>query len=194
MIVNSLLILGAGGHGRSIYEMAISLDLFTHVAFLDDGAHSAEQALEKHIIGRIDKLCEFAPKYTHAVVGIGNNSVRETLQSKAMDAGFIISTLIHPRAMVSPSAQIEMGTVILAGAIIGANVKIGKGVIVNCQTVVDHDGVLEDFSHLGVGVSLAGNSLIGRSAFVQAGSSGGYNCHIEPYAKCAPGTVLETRA
>jgi sugar O-acyltransferase (sialic acid O-acetyltransferase NeuD family) len=193
-MANSLLILGAGGHGRSIYELASSLDTFTHVEYLDDNSEYANELLKNRIIGRIDQLCEFASHYTHVVVGIGNNSVRETLQLRAQDAGLIVSTLIHPKAIVSPSAKIGIGTVILSGAIIGAEVSIGKGVIVNCQTVVDHDGVLEDFSHLGVGVSLAGNSLIGRSAFVQAGSCGGYNSHIEPYAKCAPGTVLETRA
>jgi sugar O-acyltransferase (sialic acid O-acetyltransferase NeuD family) len=193
-MANSLLILGAGGHGRSIYEMALSLDIFSYVNYLDDDSESANKMLKDRILGRIDQLSEFAPRYTHVVVGIGNNSVRETLQIQALNAGFVVPTLIHPKAIVSPSANIEMGTIILSGAIIGANVNIGKGVIVNCQTVVDHDGKLEDFCHLGVGVSLAGNSLIGRSAFVQAGSCGGYNSHIEPYAKCAPGTVLETRA
>jgi len=192
-MADSLLILGAGGHGRSIYELAQLSGSFAKINYLDDSINPSEN-ISRRVIGRIKQLGEYASNYSHAIVGIGNNKLREELQYKIIEYGVKPATLIHPKAIVSPSARIERGSVIFAGAIIGIEVRVGQGVIINCNSVVDHDGVLEDFSHLGVGVNLAGNSLIGRSAFVQAGSSGGYSSHLESFATCAPGTVLKTRA
>ncbi len=192
-MTDSLIIIGAGGHGKSIYEMAILSGIFSRIAYLDD-SWSPEDESQPLIIGSVDNLAKYSLSFSHAIVGIGNNKVRERLQQQLSDVGFKLVTLIHPRACVSPSAKIGSGVVIFAGAVLGVDVNIGDGVIVNCSCVIDHDSRLGDYSHLGVGVNLAGNSDIGRSAFIQAGSSGGYNAYVEPNAICTPGTVLKTRA
>jgi len=49
-MANSLLILGAGGHGRSIYEMALSLDIFSYVNYLDDDSESANKMLKDRFL------------------------------------------------------------------------------------------------------------------------------------------------
>jgi len=189
---DSLLILGAGGHGRSIYELATLTGLFSRIAYLDDSWNS-DAAEHGRVIGCISQLEQYTSLYSQVVIGIGNNQVREQLHAKVENCGLVLATLIHPKAIVSASVQPGPGSVIFAGAVIGVDVRIGNGVIINCNATVDHDGVLEDFSHLGVGVHLAGNSHIGRRAFVQAGSCGGYNSQLESFAVCAPGTVLKTR-
>lgn len=189
----SLLILGAGGHGRSIYELASLSGTFSNISFLDDSWKSEDDERSR-IIGCIDQLEEYSLLYTHAVIGIGNNKVREQLQCLAVKAGLTLPTLIHPKAIISPSVKLGAGTTIFAGVVIGVDACIGQGVIVNCAATIDHDAILEDFSHLGVGVHLAGSSYIGRSAFIQAGSCGGYMSYADPYSVSAPGTVLKTRA
>ncbi|MGC6387344.1 sugar O-acyltransferase [Ewingella sp. S1.OA.A_B6] len=192
-MTDSLLILGAGGHGRSIYELASLSGAFSHIAYLDDSWKPGGEK-RSNIIGCIDQLKEYAPRYTHAVIGIGNNNVREQLQCQALNLGLKLATLIHPKAIVSPSVKVGSGTVIFAGVVIGVDAHIGQGVIINCTSTVDHDGMLEDFSHLGVGVHLAGSAHIGKNAFVQVGSCGGYKAYVEAFSVCAPGTVLKTRA
>ncbi|WP_159282058.1 PglD-related sugar-binding protein [Rahnella variigena] len=192
-MTDSLIIIGAGGHGKSIYEVAASSGKFSRIAYLDDSwiPNDEERSL---IIGLVEDLAKYSTIFSHAIIGIGNNKVRENLQQQVSDAGLKLVTLIHPHACVSPSAKIGNGVVIFAGTVLGVDVKIGDGVIVNCSCAIDHDSKLGDYSHLGVGVNLAGNSDIGRSAFIQAGSSGGYNTYVEPYAICTPGSVLKTRA
>lgn len=192
-MTDSLLILGAGGHGRSIHELATLSDAFSHIAYLDDSWKACDDE-RSNIIGCIAQFKEYAPRYTHAVIGIGNNKVREQLQCQALNLGLKLATLIHPKAIVSPTVKVGAGTVIFAGVIIGVDAHIGQGVIINCASAVDHDGTLEDFSHLGVGVHLAGSAHIGKSAFVQVGSCGGYMAYADPFSVCAPGTVLKTRA
>ncbi|WP_435945591.1 acetyltransferase [Dryocola sp. BD586] len=188
----SLLILGAGGHGRCIAELAIQLDQYAQIAFLDD-SWQGETCRNAKIIGRIDSLKDHKI-FTHAVVGIGNNSVRKILHQRLVAEGFELATLVHPAAWVSPSAQLGRGCVIFAGVVIGPAARIGDGAIVNCNATVDHDGMIEDFAHLGVGVQLAGECHIGQGAFVQAGSSGGFRAFAEPYNTYIPGSTLKSRA
>ena len=188
----SLLILGAGGHGRCIAELAIQLDQYAQIAFLDDSWQEGTCRNSK-IIGRMDSLKDHTV-FTHAVVGIGNNSVRETLQQRVLAEGFELATLVHPAAWVSPSAQLGRGCVVFAGVVIGPATQIGDGAIVNCNATVDHDGIVGDFAQLGVGVQLAGGCHIGQGAFVQAGSSGGLKAFADPYTTYAPGSNLKSRA
>lgn len=186
--MHDLLILGAGGHGRTLCEMAKVLG-YADIVFLDENASSFPEVNER-IIGKISELQLHINKAKNVVVGIGNNKVREELQQQIVSLGFNPVTLIHPSAFVSLSATIGEGSVVLAGVVVGANAKIGMGAIVNSHSTVDHDSALGDFAHLGVGVHLAGCADIGKSAFLQAGTVGGYNAKVDDYSVCPAGTVL----
>jgi UDP-3-O-[3-hydroxymyristoyl] glucosamine N-acyltransferase len=87
-------------------------------------------------------------------------------------------TVIHPSAIVSPSAVIGQGCAIMAGAIIGTAAHLGNGVIVNCGAVIDHDAQVHDYAHLGVNTSMAGHTISGKKAWMQAGSALGFGVHL----------------
>ena len=72
------------------------------------------------------------------------------------------------------------GTAIMAGAIVGTEARLGGGAIVNCGAVVDHHATVEDFGHLGVNASMAGGMVLGRCAWLQAGSALGYGVKFAP--------------
>jgi sugar O-acyltransferase (sialic acid O-acetyltransferase NeuD family) len=186
--MHDLLILGAGGHGRTLRETAKELG-FADVVFLDDN-ESPYSDVASLIIGKISELNVHISGVKNIIVGIGNNGIRERLYQELLHAGIHPLTLIHPSAIVSPSAKIGSGSVILPGAIVGANTILGVGTIINCHSTVDHDAVLGDFAHLGVGVHLAGSANIGKAAFLQAGTVGGYNAKVGDYTVCPPGTIL----
>ena len=186
--MHDLLILGAGGHGRTLYETARLLG-YKDIVFLDDNT-SACQEINQLIIGKISELQFHIGKVSHVAIGIGNNKVREQLYQQLLGLGIHPVTLIHPFAFVSPSATLAEGTVVLAGAVVGANAKLGLATIVNSHSTIDHDAILGDFAHLGVGVHLAGSAVIGKAAFLQAGTVGGYNTKVDDYSVCPAGTIL----
>ena len=189
----NLLIIGAGGHGQCIAEVASLSGEFSQIVFLDDSWQpGGDQA--SNLIGRIEQLAEHKHSFSHVIIGIGNNNVREKIHTKVLGQGMNLATLIHPTAFISTSAQIGKGTVVFAGVVIGSNTRIGDNVIINCNSTVDHDGFVDDLVHIGVGVQLAGSSHIGRGAFIQAGSCAGFNAFVEPYAVFAPGSILKSRA
>ena len=186
--MHNLMILGAGGHGRTLCEMARLLG-YTDIVFLDDNASPIHDT-NKLIIGKISELQLHIEKASHVAIGIGNNKLREQLYQQIISLGIHPVTLIHPFAFISPSATIAEGSVVLAGAVVGANAKLGVGTIVNSHSTVDHDSTLGDFAHIGVGVHLAGGAVIGKSAFLQAGTVGGYNAKVDDYSVCPAGTIL----
>lgn len=191
-----LLILGAGGHGRSVAEAAQLSGAFDVSGFLDDGLPVGQTVLMSSILGtigglgRVDYLRRYRTACDQAIVAVGNNAVRENLMQHLIDMDFDLATVIHPRAFVSPSAVVGMGSAVMAGAIVGTEAHLGIGVIVNCCAVVDHHGKVGDFGHLGVSACMAGGSILGRNAWIQAGCALGYGVEVPAAAVLRPGTAL----
>jgi sugar O-acyltransferase (sialic acid O-acetyltransferase NeuD family) len=178
-----LLILGAGGHGRSVAE-AVNLGTeFELVGFLDDGCPKADIA---PVLGPTASLADHRAQADFAIVAIGNNRVREGCFERLRAAGFELATVIHPRAFVSPSARTEPGCAVMAGAIVGTEAILEAGAIVNSGAIVDHHCRMEAFSHLGTNACMAGHSILGRGAWMQAGSALGYQVRLAPWEVLSP--------
>jgi sugar O-acyltransferase (sialic acid O-acetyltransferase NeuD family) len=180
VLSTDLFIVGAGGHGRSVAEAANLSGAFTVIGFWDDSLPVGEVVLGVPVIGAVHSIRDVSTSGVHVVVAIGNNLVREDLIHRLSSFGFCLATVIHPRAFVSPSAVVGYGSAIMAGAIVGTEARLGIGTIVNCGAVVDHHAVVEDFGHLGVNAGMAGGTVLGRCAWMQAGSALGYGVKVAP--------------
>lgn len=185
-----LLIVGAGGHGRSVAEAVLAAVKYQLVGFVDDAAPSLQHVWDLPVFGAAVDLARYRAYADAAIVAVGNNRLREELHQRLYAAGFELATVVHPRAIVSPRAVVGAGSAIMAGAMVGTEAQLGMGVIVNCGAVVDHHCRVEDFGHLGVNAAMAGGAVLGRGAWMQAGSALGYGVKIEAGVVLAPGTAL----
>ena len=149
------LILGSGGHGRSVAD-AIRAQGDVVVGFLDDGRPADELVAGVPVLGPLRLAWDGAPNPDRFVVAIGNPVLRQRWQHVLEGAGAPVGVVVHPRACVSPSAQLAPGCVVLAGAVINADARLERGVLVNSGAVVDHDAICDACSQLGV--SCAGSS------------------------------------
>lgn len=183
-----LLVVGAGGHGRSLAEAAELTGQFTVVGFLDDTLPAGETVLGVPVLGPVASMAQHRAAADQAMVAIGNNAVREKLMLQLAAVGFEWATVVHPRAIVSPSVVLGAGSAVMAGAIVGTEARLGVGAIVNCGAVVDHHATVEDFGHLGVNASMAGGTVLGRGAWMQAGSALGYGVKVAAGEVLLPGT------
>lgn len=157
-----LIIIGAGGHGRVVSEVA-SLNGYREIAFLDDRLIGNES-----VIGKISDFKAYIDT-ADFFVAVGDNRVRRSMFMMLSDNHAELVTIVHPNAVVSPTASVGRGVVVMAGAVINAGAKIGDGVIVNTCCSVDHDGELGAFCHVAVGAHLAGTCRIGENTFIGAG-------------------------
>jgi sugar O-acyltransferase (sialic acid O-acetyltransferase NeuD family) len=159
-----LIIVGAGGHGRVASDIA-SLVGYSDICYLDDSDISG-----MNVIGKVSDFVKYV-READFFVAIGNNKTRERLYNEMKSSGADIVSLVHPAAVIAPSVKIGSGSIIMAGAVVNNGALLGTGVIVNTCSSVDHDCIIEDFSHISVGAHLAGTVSIGKRAFICAGAT-----------------------
>lgn len=156
-----LLIIGAGGHGHVVKEVAEATGQYEQIEFIDDNSDIA--------IGKTADLEKLHAEYESAFVSIGNNSLREILIQKLIDTGYNVPILIHPSAYVSKSARIGHGTIIEPKASVNANASIGSGCIISVGTILDHNVVIEDYCHINSGSIVCNASRVLKGTKVDAG-------------------------
>lgn len=162
--MRNLLILGAGGHGQIVREIAELMGCFNLIDFLDDNREIS--------IGKLSEINKFKYLYTDFFVALGDNFLRLTMIEKLVSEGYEIPILIHPRAYVSATSKIEIGTVIEALAVINTNATISKGCIIDSGAIIDHDAIL------------------GKGVHADCGSIVKAYCRIEDFIKVDAGNVV----
>lgn len=168
-MASKLLIVGAGGFGRAVAEAAEATEEFNVVGFVDDRFPELSTVAGKPIVGATTELGQLKKLADWIAIAIGDNQIRAALTELAIQNGFRLASIIHPRAFVSPSVEIGAGSTIMAGSIIGSGCVIGEGVIVNYGCVIDHDCTVRAFAHLSVGACMAGGSSLGTQAVLHPG-------------------------
>lgn len=160
-----LIIIGAGGHGRVIADIALK-NGYKNIFFVDDFAKG--ECMDFPIVGTVDKTQELNDGKTDFVVAVGDNKVREDIACR-----FNVSwaTLIHPSAQIGTNVTVGEGTVVMANAVINPGVVIGNHCIINSASVVEHDCKISSFVHISVRAALGGTVEIGKSTFVGIGAA-----------------------
>lgn len=162
-----LLILGAGGHGKVVREVALSIcninqkAVYEIVDFLDDQSEIA--------VGKIAELEKFRDKYSDVFCGIGNNTTRKQLLDKAKELGFHIPVLIHSTAYISSSALMEAGTVVEPKAIVNTNTVVHRGCIISVGAILDHDVEIGEFAHVNAGAIVKAGGRVESGKKLDAG-------------------------
>ncbi len=185
---NKLIIIGASGHGKVVADIALKMNRWQSVAFLDDN-ESKNSLIGIQVIGKSADAFNYIDD-CDIFVGIGNNRIREELQSCLEMSGACIPTLIHPSATIGEMVKVGVGTVVMAGAVINCCTGIGKGCIVNTGVTIDHDNVIEDYVHISPGVHLAGTVRIGNGSWLGIGSVVSNNVNITSGCRIGAGAVV----
>lgn len=167
-----LLIVGAGGHGRVICDIASLIHRYSRIEFLDDRFGAIKDPFpDTPVIGKINDAAALNEENTEFIVAIGDNNTRESITRQLEAVGVTFATLIHPSAIIGRDVRIGKGTVVMAGSVIQTGTRIGEGCILNTTSSVDHDGMIDDFCHISVGAHLCGAVTVGKGTFVCAGST-----------------------
>ncbi|QUG86557.1 acetyltransferase [Bacillus nitratireducens] len=184
----TLLIIGASGHGKVIADIALKMNKWQSIAFLDDN-ENVKSSMGIEIIDKSTSISRYISDYEF-FVGIGNNAIREKIQRQLEVEGASIPVLIHPSAVIGEQVYVEAGTVVMAGAVINCCTKIGKGCIINTASTIDHDNVIEDYVHISPGAHLAGTVKVGRGTWLGVGSIVSNNINVTSKCKIGAGAVI----
>lgn len=179
--MKKLIIIGAGGHGKVISDIAVR-NGYGEVVFLDDNEILTECA-GFPVIGKISNAVEIEGD---KIVAIGDAKIRKRMQENLDN----IVSLVHPDAAISRRVKVGKGTVIMAGAVINSDTVIGEGCIINTCSSVDHDCKIGSYSHISVGTHVAGTVDIGERTWIGAGTTVSNNINICSDCMIGAGSVV----
>lgn len=165
----NILVIGAGGHAKSVIDALISCGEYKKIAVLED--FGAEEVLSFKVIGKVSDASKFLDEYENAVVAVGNNQFRLKTINELKQIGFKLPVIKHKTAYLSSFSTVGEGSVLLANSVINAGAEIGRGVIINSSVTVEHDCEISDGVHLSPNSVLCGAVSVGSETWIGAGAT-----------------------
>lgn len=170
-----VVILGAGGHARSVIDVIRSQNQYEIagcVAQISQDLAGVPGVPEVPILGDDSILPALRQKgFSYIFVAIGNNRIRAKLYKKVCEMGFHPVNAISPHAYLSPTVQLGRGICVMPGAVLGINTVVGDNAIINTRCSVDHDCSIAAHVHLAPGVTLSGTVTVGAGTQLGTGAS-----------------------
>lgn len=168
-----LYIFGASSQGLVVAEAAVASRQYAVMGFIDDNAPSPDDGSQPtHSLWPVFKREQIDASASHRlIIAVGDNAARARLTHEMSDAGWIMTTIVHPTAWISPSATIGLGIYVGPQAAINAQAHIEDGVIINTGAIVEHHCNVARFAHLCPRTALAGHVTIGQMTMVGTGAS-----------------------
>ena len=164
----NLILVGGGGHCKSVIEVAESVG-YEIKGILDMPDEVGKEVLPGHkIIGTDDDIPQYVEECDFVItVGfIKNPALRIKLYNKVKAAGGRLATIIASTAHVSKYAELGEGTVIMHHAFVNAGAKIGDNCIINTFVNIEHDAEVGNQCHISTGTMVNGECKIGENCFI----------------------------
>lgn len=177
-----MVLFGAGGHARVVYESlktaGVEIDgIFDHNSEIKTfaglpvvHAYSSQEFLNQRVI-----------------IAIGNNEARARLAEIIKHE---YGRCIDRTALIAPSTKISQGSMVLLGAAVQSNVLIDEHAIVNTRAIVEHDCHIGKFAHIGPAAVICGAVKVGVGAFIGANSTVLPGIEIGDWATVGAGSVV----
>lgn len=167
--MQKLIVVGAGGHARSVVDIALQNDEFELVGCIDPGNGDV---LGIPVIGNDSDLPALRKKGIQNIfIAVGSNSRRNALFKEALRIGFEPVNIISRHSVISPRVRLGIGICVMAGAVVNVNVVIGDNSIINTRCSIDHDCKIGMSSHIAPGVTVSGTVVIGEGVHIGTGTS-----------------------
>jgi len=168
-VSRSLLIVGAGGHGKVVGDAALATGKWDTIAFVDDQISPNVSVIGLPVLGPTSTLHGLCGTFISIAVAIGTSSERIRMLEHCRSLGFELPIIVHPSAAVSPFATLKDGCVVCAQAVVSPGVRLEIGCIVNNSASVDHDCQLGAGVHVCPGARLAGSVHVGSGSWIGIG-------------------------
>lgn len=174
-----ILLIGGGGHCRSVIDSLFQSSTFADIGIIDK---ISDAVLGIPVLGDDDVLPALRRQgWTHAFVtvgSVGNTEIRRKLYNMICDMGFEIPNIIDSTAILAKDIRLERGIYIGKRAVLNSNVSLSTCAIVNTGAIIEHDCSVGAFSHISPGAVLCGGVSVGEDVHVGAGSAIGQQIQI----------------
>jgi sugar O-acyltransferase (sialic acid O-acetyltransferase NeuD family) len=167
--VKSLLLIGGGGHCRSCIDVIEEEGMYKIAGIVNYSRGNREQILGYDVLGGDEDLPELLKKHPNAMITVGqikSAEMRLKLFERVRKLGFLLPTIISPRAYVSKDASLGIGTIVMHDALVNTGAIIGSNCILNTKSLVEHDAIVEDHCHISTSSVVNGGTIIREKTFI----------------------------
>jgi sugar O-acyltransferase (sialic acid O-acetyltransferase NeuD family) len=179
--MRNLIIIGAGGMGRSIYNLAIECTGFGKEyiikGFIDDNLSSLKNYIGyPPVVGTIrDYKIQEKDLFVNS---LGDVITKKICVTRILDRGGEFISLIHPSAIISTNVTFGKGCVVCAFASIGADANIGDFTLIQNGAIVGHDVTIGNWSRVDCYVVIVGGVIIGKEVSIHTASIINHNVTV----------------
>lgn len=189
-----ILLLGDGGHCKSILDSLLELNEYTEVGIIGEKENIGNIVMGVPIVGCDEHLPELLVKgYNYAFVAIGsvgNPCLRIKLFNLLKKIGYNIPVIVDSSAVVSIHSEIRQGVFIGKRCIVNAGALIKEGAIINSGSIIEHDCQIGEFSHVASGAILGGGVIIGRNSHIGANTTIKQQIHVGSCTVIGMGSIV----
>lgn len=162
----SVVLLGAGGHARSLIELLNSCRMEIEGVYDDSFQPGGREMIGSYLLaGSVSAL----PAGKPIVLAIGDNSQREQMFQR-FRGEIVQKNLLHRSAYCAMDVDLGIANQLFANVFVNAQARIGDNNIVNSGAIIEHETEIGSHNHVSVGAVLCGRVAIGDHCMIGAGS------------------------
>ncbi|WP_051605490.1 hypothetical protein [Sediminibacter sp. Hel_I_10] len=173
MKVVNIVVFCAGPQTRVIIDILQDQPEYNIVGVIDSVQAIDSEFYGYKVIGRQNELERLSHAYNFhsGIVGLGDNYLREkvVLEIVAQLKDFKFINAISKFSYISPTSKIGVGNVIMPGVVINSEALMANHCVINTNSSLEHNSVMEDFSSLSAGVTTGGYFNLGRYSAITLG-------------------------
>ena len=172
----NVVILGAGGLAREAYWVFNDANKKSAVkwkvlGFIDENpANSGKNLCGITVLGNFGWFKKTDLNELKVICAVGSPRTKKSLVKKSERLGLDFCTVIHPSVQMSEYVDIGFGVVITAGCILTTQIQMGNHVLLNLDTTIGHDVIIEDFVNVAPGCHISGNVTLKEGADLGTGA------------------------
>lgn len=178
--MKQLIIIGAGGMGRTFYSLALESKgygtEFVVKGFINDFPSLDNFQNYPPIIGKIE---DYQPQCDDVFIcSIGDKKRKECIE-KILNRGGVFINLVHNTARIYTNAQLGVGNFIGANSVIGNDAIIGNYNMIQSYTVIGHDAKIGNWNRIDTHVTCVGGIIVEDNVNIHTSAVINHNVAVE---------------
>lgn len=190
--MKNLVIIGAGGMGRTFYSNALESigynETFSIKGFIDDNLHALDGFPSyPPIIGTIK---DYIPEANDVFISSMGGASRKSCMQEIVNKGGNFIELIHKTARIYTNAQLGHGNFIGAYTVIGNDAVVGDYNMIQSYTVIGHDAIIGNWNRIDTHVTCVGGIVVEDDVNIHTGAILNHNVRVESGAHVGAGSFV----
>lgn len=192
--MKKIILVGGGGHCKAVIDVLEQQKQFEIIGIIDKSEKVGSKVFNYQVIADDSKLYNLVKDFPYAFVTIGHlksPAPRIRIFNLLKECGFLLPTIVSPKAYISKYSKIGEGTIIMHDAIINANSIIGNNCIVNSKALIEHDTIVSDNCHISTNATINGGVTIGSNCFIGSNVTTNNNIRISDNSFVKAGSLVK---